>query len=76
MVLLSESAWLRAAVAKAFKSAGSTAAKIANVTSISTSVNPSALVDPERLMGNFINFTGTPEMCVESQPTNTAKTAE
>ena len=73
MVLLSESAWLRAAEAKAFKSAGSTAAKIANVTSISTSVNPSSLVGTERLIGSFIRFVGTPEMCVDNHPARTAK---
>ncbi len=73
MVLLSESAWLRAAEAKAFKRAGRTAAKIAKVTSISTSVNPSFLVDTERLIGNLISFVGTPEMCLDNHPTNTAK---
>ena len=63
MVVLSESAWLRAAEAKAFRSAGSTAAKIANVTSISTSVNPRSLVDAEHLIGSFISLQDPREVC-------------
>ncbi len=73
MVLLSESAWLRAAEAKAFKSAGSTAAKIANVTSISTSVNPFSLVGTKCLIGSLISFVGPPEMCADNHPARAAK---
>ena len=75
MVVLSESAWLRAAEAKAFKSAGSTAAKIANVTSISTSVNPLSLVETEHLIGCFIDLQGPREMCRQAS-NGYGKTAE
>ena len=57
MVLLSESPWFRVAEANACKSAGSAAAKIVSVTSISTSVKPSFSFDVECFINSFISLT-------------------